>query len=109
MWDKLVSILVGWTGHLLGAAKVACSFIFARVLAATGLTFVNYQYVLPEVKQFIVERATGMDGAAANIAGALGVDVFMTMIISALVAKVGMRVVLAGISQLQGMIADAGG
>lgn len=109
MFEKITSILVGFTTHFLGAAKVACSFIFARILSAMGLTFVNYQYVLPEVKQFIVDQGAAMDGTTMQLAGVLGVDVFMTMIISALVAKVGMKVVLAGIAQLQGMIDGAGG
>jgi len=109
MFEKITSTLVGFASHLLGGLKVAASFIFARVLAACGLTFVNYQYVLPSIKSFIVEQASGMPTMVREMAGAMGVDVFMTMIASALVAKVGMRVFLAGVTQLQDMITDAGG
>ncbi|MDH1790568.1 DUF2523 domain-containing protein [Stenotrophomonas sp. GD03819] len=109
MFEKLTTTLVGFAAHLLGALKVAASFIFARVLAAAGLTFVNYKYVLPDVKQFVAEQAGGMDGSVVQLAGAMGVDVFMTMILSALVARVGMRAFIAGIEQIQGMINDAGG
>ncbi|WP_313242391.1 DUF2523 family protein [Stenotrophomonas sp.] len=109
MFEKITSMLVGFSGHLIGGLKLAASAIFARVLAACGLTFVNYQYVLPSVKAWLIEHTSGIPGMVREIAGAMGVDIFMTMIVSALVAKVGMRVFLAGVTQLQGMIADAGG
>ena len=109
MFEKLTTTLVGFAAHQHGAAKHAASFIFARVLAATGLTFVSYNYVLPDVKQFVAQNATGLDGSVIQLAGAMGVDVFMTMVLSALVARVGMRAFLAGIDKVQGMISDAGG
>lgn len=109
MFEKLTSVLVGFAGHLLGGLKLAASAIFARILAACGLTFVNYQYVLPSVKSFLIEQTSGMPSMVREMAGAMGVDVFMVMIVSALSARVGMRVFLAGVSQLQGMISDAGG
>lgn len=109
MFEKITSILVGFAGHLIGGVKLAASGIFARILAACGLTFVNYQYVLPSVKAWLVEQTSGMPAMVTEMGAAMGVDVFMTMIASALVAKVGMRVFLAGVTQLQGMIDNAGG
>lgn len=109
MIERIYSVLIGFTSHFLGAFKLACSSLVARVLSAMGLSMVSFKYVLPEVKAFVMQYAGGMDGAAMQIAGALGVDVFMTLIISALVAKVGLKVVLATMDSLSGMISDAGG
>lgn len=109
MFERITSLLVGFSAHLLGAFKVACASIVARVMSAMGLSMVSFKYVLPEVKAYILQSSAGMDSAAMQIAGALGVDVFMTLILSALVAKVGLKVVLATVDSLAGMISDAGG
>jgi len=109
MWETITSTLVGFAGHALGALKTAAGFIAARVLAALGLTFVNYQYVLPEVKGWITPYLSAIPGSVGQLTGALGVDVFMIMILSALVARVGMRAFLVGVEQLQSMIGQAGG
>jgi len=109
MWGNLTTSLVGFAGHLLGGLKLAASFIFARVLTAAGLTFASYNYVLPDVKAFVVDKAGLLSSEVSGLLGAMGLDVFMIMILSATVAKVGMRAFLVGINQLQGMIDQAGG
>lgn len=109
MWEKLTTTLVGFAAHGLGMLKVAASFIVARVMAAMGLTFVSYSYVLPDVKALVTEYLTALPSSALQLAGALGVDVFIVMILSALVARVGMRAFLVGVAQLQNMIGNAGG
>lgn len=109
MWEKLTSTLVGFAGHLLGGLKLAASFIFARVMAALGLAFVSYNAVLPSIKAFIQTKAAALPDVIFQLMGAMGVDVFMVLIISAYVAKIGMRVFLVGVTQLQQMISNAGG
>lgn len=108
MWEKLTATLVGFSSHLLGGLKLAASFIGARILAAMGLTFVSYNYVLPDVKSFVGQYLTALPTTARELAGAMGVDVFMVMILSALAARVGMRAFLVGVNQLQQMIGNAG-
>jgi len=109
MWDTVKTILVGYSGHFLSMLKTAASFIVARVLAAFGLTWVTYFQVLPEVKDFVRGYTSALSGNVSQLAGAMGVDVFIVMILSACVAKYGMRAFLVGIDQLQRMIGNAGG
>lgn len=107
MWETLKTMLVGYAGHFLALLKAAASFIVARVLAAFGLTWVTYVQVLPEVKDFVRGYMTGLSGKISELAGAMGVDVFIIMVLSACVAKYGMRAFLVGIDQLQRMIGNA--
>lgn len=109
IWETLTTTLVGFAGHLVGIIKTAAGFIFARVLAWAGLSFVNIQYVMPDVKSFVMDYATAMPAQVRELAGALGVDVFMVLILSAVVAKTGVRAFLVGVDALQNMINNAGG
>lgn len=108
-WEKLKSLSVGWSDHLINALKTAASLFVARVFAAFGLTIVTYNSVLPEVKDFVASYSTGISGSTRELLGALGVDIAMTMILSAIVARVGMRAFVAGLAAIQGFISDAGG
>lgn len=109
MWETLTTTLVGFAGHLVGILKTAAGFIFARVLAWAGLSFVNMQYVMPDVKAFVADYASALPTQVSQLAGALGVDIFMTLILSAIVARTGMRAFLVGVDALQNMINNAGG
>ena len=109
IWTTLTETLVGFAGHLIGGLKLAASFIFARVLAWAGLSFASINYVLPEVKSFIGEYLTALPSQVRDMAGAMGIDVFMVLILSAIVAKVGYRAFLVGVDSLQNMINNAGG
>lgn len=109
IWEKLVGVLVGFAGHLIGFIKLAASAIFARVLAWAGLSFVSFRYVMPDIKAFLAEYVTMLPDQVADMFGAMGVDIFMVLILSAIVAKMGVRVFLAGVSQLETMISNSGG
>lgn len=109
MWETLTTTLVGFAGHLVGILKTAAGFIFARVLAWCGLSFVNVMYVMPDVKAFVADYASALPTQVSQLAGALGVDIFMTLILSAIVARTGVRAFLVGVDALQNMINNAGG
>lgn len=109
MLEKLKELLVEWGGWMLVGVKLAAAGIVGRVLAAFGLTWVSWAYVLPDVKGFVQQFASGLPGWLLQVMGAMGVDVFMVMILSALVAKAGLRVFLVGVTALQNMIGNAGG
>lgn len=102
-------IIVRMATTLIVFLKTAASFIVARVLAALGLTFVSFEYVLPEVRSYVVDKASFMPQAMSDVMGAVGLDVFMTLILSAYVSRVGMRAFLVGVTQLERMIGNAGG
>jgi hypothetical protein len=109
MWDKALELLTGFATYLIAGVKIAAGFIGARILAAFGLTWVNYKYVLPDVKSFIADKASDLPATVIGIFGASGIDIFMTLIISAYVARIGARAFLAGASALDAMIDNAGG
>ncbi|MEN5206691.1 DUF2523 family protein [Stenotrophomonas terrae] len=109
MWETAKTLLVGYAGHVLTLLKAAAGFIVARVLAAFGLTWVTYVQVLPEVKDFVRGYTSALSSEVAQLIGAMGIDIFVIMILSACVAKYGMRAFLVGIEQLQTMIGNAGG
>lgn len=109
MFEKLKTLLVEWGGSMIFALKAVVGALVGRVLAAFGLTWVSYAYVLPEVKAWVQDYATGLPSTILQLMGALGVDIFMVMILSAVVAKVGMRVFLVGVEALQNMMGNAGG
>lgn len=109
IWENLTTTLVGFAGHAIGMLKTAAGFIFARVLAWAGLSFVNIKFVMPDVKAFVAQYGTALPGSVRDLAGALGVDVFMVLILSAIVAKTGVRAFLVGVEALEEMITNAGG
>lgn len=107
MWAKLRDLLVGYAGHILTATKLAASFIVARIMAAFGLTWVTWAYALPDIKAFIAPYITGLDPRVQQLVGALGIDIFMIMILSAIAAQVGTRVFLASAAKLEELLGQA--
>lgn len=107
MWEKLRNLLVGFSDYALNGLKLAASFIVARVLAAFGLTWVTYKQALPEIKSFLNGYFSSLPDQVKQLAGALGVDIFMIMILSAIAAHMGTRVFLASVTALQGMVNEA--
>lgn len=103
------NIIVKWCGLLLTGLKLGAASIAGRILAGLGLTFVSFTYTLPAVKSWLAQQASGMDSRAVQVLSAAGVDVFMTLVVSALVARIGMKAVLMMTSQLSSMIDGAGG
>ena len=103
------NIIVKWVGTLITMLKLAASSLVGRVMAGLGLTFVSFTYTLPAVKSWLAEQASGLGSQAQQLLHAAGVDVFMTLIISALVARIGMKTVLMLTSQLDAMIGQSGG
>jgi hypothetical protein len=106
-WDKLQSLLAGFSGHFLTGLKLAASFIVARVLASLGLSFVLYSSALPAVKDFLQGYFSALPPQVLQLAGAMGIDIFMILILSAYVTKIGTRVFLAGTEALQNLVNNA--
>lgn len=102
-------IIVKWVGSLITAIKLAAGYIVSRVMAALGMSWASFEYVLPEIKGWLVDHAALLPSRAVEVLSAFGVDVFMVMVISAYVAKVGLQVFLVGTAKLESMIQQAGG
>lgn len=103
------AIIVKFVGSLLSAFKLAAGWLVSRAMAALGLSWVSFEYVLPEVKSWLVDRADLLPARAVQFLSAVGLDVFMVLIISAIVAKIGIQVFMVGADKLQSMIDQAGG
>lgn len=103
------AIIVKLAGKLIAGLKLAAGFIVARVMVALGLSFVTFQAVMPDIKAFIVGKTAGLDPRVIEFFGYVGFDVAITLVVSALVAQIGMRAFLAMTSQVQGWIQGAGG
>lgn len=98
------NIIVKWVGRLLTGLKEAAGGIVAKALGFLGLTWANFAYVMPEVKSWLVSKAAGLSATAHEYLSAFGVDIFMTLIVSAVVARVGMKTFLTSVTALENMV-----
>lgn len=101
--------ITAWVSGLISALKLAVSAFVARVFAALGLSWVSFEYVLPNLKQWLIDRAAVLPPDAVAFLSAIGLDIFMVMIISAYVARIGLQVFLVSTAKLEAMISAAGG
>lgn len=102
-------IIIKFAGKIVTLLKIAASSIFSRMLFGAGLAFANFQYVLPEVKSFMQDKLSGLPPLAMQIMGAAGIDVFIVIVVSAVVVKTGMRMLLVSLNSIQGMTAQEPG
>ena len=58
--------------------------LVAKLLGVFGLTVISMSAFLPDLKGMLSQYATAMPPVVVQFAGAIGLDVFMTMVISAL-------------------------
>lgn len=107
MWG-MQGIIMEWVGTLIGGLKVAAGFIGARVMAFFGLSFVTFQYVLPHLKEWLMDRAQLLPPRAVEFIAAIGFDIAIVLVVSAYVAQFGMGVFLVATSKLEEMLGNAG-
>ncbi|WP_295964356.1 DUF2523 family protein [uncultured Xanthomonas sp.] len=80
IWDwirRAVGYL--WTVFFSGIGRIV-----SKITATFGVTLVSVNALLPNLKAFITNYVSALPGWAQNFLGAVGFDVFVTMIISAL-------------------------
>ena len=78
--------------HLVGSLKNAAAGIAGKVLATFGLTTVTFQAILPNLKEFVLQNISGLDGPAMAFLGYLQVGTAMSMILSALTVRLTWKV-----------------
>ena len=105
----LPTMLTRFVGYFLSSLKWIALSIFGRVMGGAGLAFANFKYALPQVKSWLLEQAAGLPPEATQFLGACGIDVFMLLIVSAVVARVGLKAVLTTVHSLEGLIAQEAG
>lgn len=79
--------ITGGIGYFLGALKLAIAGLVGRVLGTFGLSLVTFEAILPDLKSFVATKFGELPPTVTQLAGAVGLDVAMTMIVSALTVR----------------------
>lgn len=109
MFGDIETWLTKGANLIISTLKVAASAIYARVLSFAGISWVQFEAVMPEVKAWLADQASGLPPEATDFLGACGVDVFMVLIISAIASRIGWQVIAMATSKLAQLQANAGG
>lgn len=75
--------------------KFGAASLVSRVLGAFGLTLISLKALLPDLKGFVQQYFNAIPPEGAKWISALGVDVFIVAVISALIIKISTKVILA--------------
>ena len=90
VWEWItggVGILTDAIGRLIGTWV-------GKALSFFGLTLVSFDVLLPQLKAFVLQFASGLPADALNFMGAIGIGQAMSMVFSALVVVYTGRVTL---------------
>ena len=81
-------------GKVFNVFKLGAASIVTRVLGAFGLTMVSLRGVVPALKAFLADHANLLPPKVIEFAQAIGLDVAMTVILSALAIKLAFKVII---------------
>lgn len=101
------SIIVKLANLIVTGFKLASSSMFTRVMAGAGLTIVSFTVVYPNVRAFLASKFLALPAQYQLLLSYAGVDVFMTIVISAVVARTGMQLFNMATAKLDTMLAGA--
>jgi hypothetical protein len=79
-------------GYFFDLARGLLAGIVGRVLGTLGIGFASYSLLLPSIVAFIQQHLNALTPQQQALAGAIHIDVFCTMVFSALAWKLGTRV-----------------
>jgi len=102
-------IIIKWTGLMITGLKLLASTVLARVFVGAGLTIVNFVYALPVLKDWVSQRLAGLPAEIINIIGAFQIDKAMVMILSAIVARIGLKMFVSTTTALSSMLGQEQG
>lgn len=85
-------IIAGFAGKVFNVFKAGAAAIVARILGAFGLTAVSLNSVVPSLKEFLMQYAAMLPPKATEFLSAIGIDIFMTMVLSALAIRLAWKV-----------------
>jgi hypothetical protein len=74
------------------AFRDGIGLLVAKLLGVFGLTVISMSALLPDLKGFLSQYAASLPPVVLEFASAIGLDVFMTMIVSALSIKLATKV-----------------
>lgn len=91
---KIGEIIIAFAGKIFNVFKIGAATIVSRVLATFGLAAVTVNSILPDLKGFLMQYVNVLPASATQFLSAIGLDVFMTLILSALTIRMAWRVFL---------------
>lgn len=77
---------------MVGGLRMAIAGLVGRVLGTFGLSLVTFNSVLPDLKAFLAGYLDNLPPSLLQFASAVGLDVAMTMVISALTVRMAWKV-----------------
>lgn len=101
------AILVKFAGLIMTGLKLAASSIFARLMFGAGMSFVTFTIAYPQVRSFIESKFLSLPANAQNMLNYCGVTIFMTMVISAIVARAGLQLFNMATAKLDALVQGA--
>lgn len=99
------AILVKFAGLILTGLKLAASSIFARLMIGAGLTYVSFNAAYPQVRSFVESKFLSLAPKAQELLNYTGVTAFMTIVLSAIVARAGLQVFKVATARMDEMMA----
>ncbi len=100
-------ILVKLAGLIMTGLKLGISSIFGRLMFGAGLSFVTFAVAYPQVRSFVESKFLSLAPKAQELLNYTGVTAFMTMVLSAIVARAGLQVFKVATARLDEMMAGA--
>lgn len=84
----------GLSEMLISGIKGSAGIIFGKVLGFFGLTLLSFSVLLPRLKAFVLQFVSGLPAEALDFLGAIGIGQAMSMVFSALVIRLSMKVLI---------------
>lgn len=81
-------------GKFFYALKMIAGVLITRILAAFGLSLVTFNSVLPDLKAFVTDYLVQLPPEALNFLSAIGMDVAVSMVLSALTVQLSYKFVI---------------
>ncbi|WP_342315400.1 DUF2523 family protein [Lysobacter sp. FW306-1B-D06B] len=85
-------IIAGVAGKIFNVFKVGAGIIVARILGAFGLSLVSLNAILPSLKDYLTSYANLIPPKGLEFLGAVGMDVFMSCVLSALTIRLATKI-----------------
>lgn len=91
MISEIGKFMVVFAKNLFAIFRDGAAEIVAKLLGTFGLTMISVKAILPELKSFIVSYVGAMPPVAREMWGAIGADVFISVVLSAVTIKFSMK------------------
>ena len=101
------AIIVKFAGKIIAGLKLAANSIFGRLMAGSGMAFAAFQYAYPQIKAVLESKFLALPPQAVELLTYCAFDTFITVVISALVARAMTSLSLVSLTALQDQLNGA--